>query len=92
MNLYEPSVRTQHAYFGQQCFWGPDGQYGVIDGVIRTRVGYTGGSTKNPTYHNLNDHTETIDIEFDASKISYQVKYTNLKYFDVFILQFDRIC
>jgi len=35
-------------------------------------VGYCGGTTKNPTYHNLNDHTETVDIEFDPSKTTYQ--------------------
>jgi len=40
--------------------------------VIRTRVGYTGGTTENPTYHNLGDHTETIQIEYDPTRISYQ--------------------
>jgi len=39
--------------------------------VIRTRVGYAGGTTKGPTYHNLGDHTETIEIDFDPEKISY---------------------
>ncbi|TFG92467.1 MAG: peptide-methionine (S)-S-oxide reductase [Syntrophobacterales bacterium] len=42
-----------------------------MEGVTRTRVGYTGGTTKNPTYHNLGDHTETIQIEFDPGKVSY---------------------
>jgi peptide-methionine (S)-S-oxide reductase len=40
--------------------------------VIRTRVGYAGGTTENPTYHNLGDHTETVQIEYDPSQISYQ--------------------
>ena len=39
---------------------------------MRTRVGYAGGSTKNPTYHNLGDHTEAIQIDFDPTKISYE--------------------
>jgi len=38
---------------------------------VRTRVGYTGGTKKNPTYHSLGDHTETIQIDFDPEKISY---------------------
>jgi methionine-S-sulfoxide reductase len=35
-------------------------------------VGYAGGTTKNPTYHSLGDHTETIQIDFDPAKISYE--------------------
>jgi peptide-methionine (S)-S-oxide reductase len=40
--------------------------------VIRTRVGYAGGVKDNPTYHNLGDHTETLQIDYDPSKISYE--------------------
>jgi len=40
--------------------------------VIRTRVGYAGGSKPNPTYHSLGDHTETIQIDFDPRVISYE--------------------
>ncbi len=40
--------------------------------MIRTRVGYAGGVKENPTYHNLGDHTETLQIDFDPSKISYE--------------------
>jgi peptide-methionine (S)-S-oxide reductase len=40
--------------------------------VIRTRVGYTGGVTENPTYHNLGDHTETVQLEYDPTRILYQ--------------------
>jgi peptide-methionine (S)-S-oxide reductase len=40
--------------------------------VIRTHVGYTGGTTENPTYYNLDGHTETVQIEYDPSRISYQ--------------------
>ncbi len=40
--------------------------------MIRTRVGYTGGTTKNPTYSNLGDHTEAIQVEYDPSVVSYE--------------------
>jgi len=40
--------------------------------VIRTRVGYAGGTTKSPTYRNLGDHTETVEIDFDPTILSYQ--------------------
>jgi peptide-methionine (S)-S-oxide reductase len=35
-------------------------------------VGYAGGTKKNPTYHNLGDHTETIQIDYDPAKLSYK--------------------
>jgi peptide-methionine (S)-S-oxide reductase len=39
---------------------------------LRTRVGYAGGSTPNPTYYNLADHSETIQIDYDPTQISYE--------------------
>ena len=39
---------------------------------MRTRVGYAGGSKDNPTYRNLGDHSETIQIEYDPTQISYE--------------------
>lgn len=41
-------------------------------GVIRTRVGYSGGTAKDPTYHDLGDHSEAVQIDFDPSVISYR--------------------
>ncbi len=40
--------------------------------MVRTRVGYSGGTQSHPTYHNLGDHTETLQIDFDPLLISYQ--------------------
>ena len=40
--------------------------------MVRTRVGYSGGTSNNPTYLNLGDHTEAIQIDYDPSKISYE--------------------
>jgi peptide-methionine (S)-S-oxide reductase len=40
--------------------------------VVRTRVGYSGGATPNPTYHHLGDHSETVQIDFDPRKVSYR--------------------
>lgn len=59
------------ATFAMGCFWGPDVLFGGIEGVYKTRVGYAGGNTENPTYHNLGSHTETIQIEYDPDIISY---------------------
>lgn len=40
--------------------------------MIRTRVGYSGGTKLNPTYYRLGDHTETIQIDYDPAKLSYE--------------------
>jgi methionine-S-sulfoxide reductase len=39
--------------------------------VVRTRVGYTGGNKENPTYRTLGDHTESVEVDYDPSIISY---------------------
>ncbi len=39
--------------------------------MVRTRVGYAGGTQENPTYHRLGDHTETLQIDYDPERISY---------------------
>jgi peptide-methionine (S)-S-oxide reductase len=39
--------------------------------VVRTRVGYAGGTKRNPTYRNLDGHAETIQIDYDPTQISY---------------------
>ena len=43
-----------------------------MDGVIRTRVGYSGGRKKDPTYRSIGDHSETIQIDYDPTRISYK--------------------
>lgn len=40
--------------------------------MIRTRVGYSGGTKRNPTYHDLGDHSEAIQIDFDPGRVSYE--------------------
>jgi peptide-methionine (S)-S-oxide reductase len=40
-------------------------------GIVRTRVGYAGGKKENPTYYDLGDHTESIQIDFDPDQLSY---------------------
>lgn len=40
--------------------------------MLRTRVGYCGGSKESPTYRSMGDHTEAVSIDFDPSVISYE--------------------
>lgn len=40
--------------------------------MVRTRVGYAGGSKAEPTYRALGDHTETIQIDYDPAELTYE--------------------
>ncbi len=43
-----------------------------MDGVVSTRVGYSGGDVPNATYRNHGTHAEAIEIVFDSAKLSYR--------------------
>jgi peptide-methionine (S)-S-oxide reductase len=64
-------ARTEVADFGLGCFWDPEARFGALDGVVRTLVGYAGGTTSAPTYHDIGDHLETVRVEFDPDRLSY---------------------
>ena len=40
--------------------------------MIRTRVGYAGGTQVNPTYYDLDGHSEAVQIDYDPDRISYE--------------------
>lgn len=66
------SENLETATFAMGCFWSPDAIFGALDGVIRTRVGYAGGDTENPTYRNLGSHIETLQLDYDPQIMSYE--------------------
>ncbi|MCX6754762.1 MAG: peptide-methionine (S)-S-oxide reductase MsrA [Candidatus Nomurabacteria bacterium] len=54
------------------CFWGLQELIRTQEGVVETRVGYTGGEVENPTYENHKGHAEAVEISYDDSKTSYK--------------------
>jgi peptide-methionine (S)-S-oxide reductase len=54
------------------CFWGMQDLIRKIDGVISTRVGYSGGDVENATYRNHGTHAEAIEITYDDQQLSYR--------------------
>lgn len=54
------------------CFWGMQDLIRKMPGVIKTRVGYSGGEVANATYRNHGNHAEAIEIIFDPARLSYR--------------------
>nr|AJW67887.1 methionine sulfoxide reductase [Zea mays] len=55
------------AVFALGSFWRSEAAFGCLHGVIRTSVGYAGGSKSNPEYRNLADHAECVKVPFNCS-------------------------
>jgi peptide-methionine (S)-S-oxide reductase len=69
-------MKTEKAIFGAGCFWKPQAIFDKTKGVLKTTVGFMGGTIENPSYDdvctNKTGHVEVVQVEFDPSKISYE--------------------
>jgi methionine-S-sulfoxide reductase len=66
----------EQAIFAAGCFWGVQYYFDQVPGVKSTEVGYTGGTTEDPTYEDVlthaTGHAEAVLIEFDDSKVTFE--------------------
>ena len=73
-NSYAAATKT--AIFAGGCFWCIQPAFDKANGVIKTVVGYSGGTEPNPTYELVTsektNYRESIEITYDPSKISYE--------------------
>ncbi len=65
-------MSEERAVLAGGCFWGMEDLIRKRDGVLSTRVGYTGGDVPNATYRDHGTHAEGIEIMFDPARISYR--------------------
>lgn len=61
-------------YFAGGCFWGVEGYFKKVKGVIETNTGYANGKSDQATYKTLkdSDHAETVQIFYDENVVSLQ--------------------
>lgn len=68
--------RLETATFAAGCFWGAEEAFRTLSGVKKTTVGYTGGTTQNPSYEQAcsgkTGHAEAVQIEFNPREIPYR--------------------
>lgn len=73
---FVPDNSTRKAYFASGCFWGTEYYFMKAEGVEHTAVGFMGGHVDNPSYEEVcqknTGHLETVEVEFDESKTSYE--------------------
>ena len=66
----------QRALFGMGCFWGAEKRFWQTAGVFSTAVGYSAGTTPNPTYREVctgrTGHAETVLVVFDPAQVSFE--------------------
>jgi peptide-methionine (S)-S-oxide reductase len=65
-------MTEERAILAGGCFWGMQELIRRMEGVLSTRVGYTGGEVPNATYRNHGNHAEAIEITFDPARTSYR--------------------
>ena len=68
-------MKTGKATFGAGCFWNIEDVFAKTKGIVKTKVGYSGGKLKNPSYEKVctgkTGHVEAVEVIFDKDKISY---------------------
>ena len=65
-------MTKERAILAGGCFWGVQDLIRRYDGVLSTRVGYTGGTNSHATYRNHDGHAEAVEIIFDPARVSYR--------------------
>jgi peptide-methionine (S)-S-oxide reductase len=74
--LVEPVAgHRETAIFAGGCFWGVQGVFSHVKGVISATSGYTGGKASTAEYEEVSTgttgHAESVKVVFDPAKVNY---------------------
>lgn len=87
VTMVTSSLKAETAVFGGGCFWCTEAVFSELKGVSNVESGYSGGTTKNPTYQDVctgeTGHAEVIKITYDPNIVDYK------KLLEVFFLTHD---
>ncbi|ESQ77444.1 peptide-methionine (S)-S-oxide reductase MsrA [Asticcacaulis sp. AC402] len=76
LGLMAGAAQAEVAVFAGGCFWSTQKALDQVPGVSKTRVGFMGGSVKNPSYSQVvrgnTGHVESVEVTYDPKKVSYQ--------------------
>ena len=71
----QSTAKTETAIFAGGCFWGVQGVFQHVNGVVDATSGYTGGAEKDAVYEVVGTgktgHAESVKVIFDPSKVTY---------------------
>jgi peptide-methionine (S)-S-oxide reductase len=70
LRAFEPMPGDSLASFSAGCFWGAEEAFRKVPGIVATAVGYTGGSSRFPSYEQAHatGHLETVLVEFNPQR------------------------
>jgi peptide-methionine (S)-S-oxide reductase len=70
------AAHTENATFAGGCFWSMQLAFDGLPGVVATTAGYAGGTTKDPSYQDVESggtgHAEAVQVEYDPNKTTYE--------------------
>ena len=69
-------AKTETAIFAAGCFWCSQADFDKVKGVVKTVVGYDGGTSKNPTYEKVSaggtNYAESVKVIYNPQKVTYK--------------------
>ena len=72
-----PEIKKEVALFASGCFWGTEYHFAKAKGVLETKVGFAGGSVKNPTYEQVcggkTGHLECVQVTYNPAHTNFEL-------------------